>query len=1416
MIRNQIGVSARSLLAVAVVGAFLLPPAGAGAREPSLDGWDEMARTASRARSTSPRISMSRTWTGSVHEEFRIDIRFTQSVTGFAIGDIQVIGATKVPPLTGSGLSYSLLFRTLPNHSGPVIVSIPSNVAQNAAREGNIGEALTFQADNKVPEIQEAKANGDEIVVVFDEALDENAVPPSGRFSVSFLRGGSFNVKTVSSVEVLARELFLTLGSPVDTSDVVRVFYQGSGANALRDLAGNLVSGFDREISNVTGEARTGRPAAPRDLTAVADGSTVIELEWDPPTADGGRSVTGYLIEVSADGGDAWSNLVRNTRSTRTSYRHTGLRGGVTRHYRVSAINFNGSGPASKVATATTEHTVPDAPRRLTARARGTSAIQLSWNAPASSGSASVTGYRIEVSRTGSGGWLTLEADTESTATAYTHDDLGPGVARHYRVAAINRAGRSAWSNVARAVTEITTPSAPTGLRVVPSGVGGSDQLLLTWSAPAEDGGSAITGYRIEISSTGVSGWIILVASTDNTTTAYLHTGLSPNTARFYRVAAVNGRGTGAFSNVARGVTNATRPGQPQNLRARGNGPNSILLTWDPPEILGGTPVTGYTIRARGPTDNSWIILRPNTGTVSTTFTHTGLRPVTRYQYQVAAINRVGAGHWSLTAATLTHADRAGAPTGLRARPAGTSRIDLSWTAPRYTGGVSVLGYRVEASDDEGLTWNIIRRNTNSAATAFPDLNLNPATTRHYRVAAINIAGPGPFSNIARATTEATLPGAPRSLAAQASGTSRIVLSWRAPTYDGGADVTGYRVEVSEDGGTVWQDLVADTRSTRTEYSHGELEPATTRHYRVSAINRIGAGEASRVASATTDATVPDAPTGLAATATTPTQIDLVWVAPAYDGGAPVTGYRVEVSEDGAAWADLVIDTESTGTAFSHTGLLPGSMRHYRVSAINRAGTGAASKTASAATDDPVQRAGRLNARVLPHVAAAMTSSTVSAIVRRVDAVANGMGTERRVEANGFSSMAASLSAPGAGGLGQSDGAALAALFGGTSFQMPFGAPEAPQQSAVGTRLASWGAGEYHRLGEPGASALDWKGDMVSLHAGVDARMGSDILAGLAGSYSSGAFDFTDKTGAAPVAGTYGATMFSVHPYLAWFSGERGNALWGSAGFGRGGIEVTDKREALRTGSTGMMTGAAGGSYQLFSSGMGGVRVKAEGWASRVVVDGTEKIDSVTLGMQRGKLALELTQGFRAGESHDVAFVLEGGMRYDNGDGMNGTGAELGGGVRYSNSAVGLTAEGRGRLVVSAREGYEEWGLGGMLLFDPAARGQGLSIRVTPSYGDHRSGVNQLWERGMTEATNGRAAGMGARVDGEVAYGIAGFHGMPYGGFHFAGDGVRAFSSGVRYELGAGVGLRLEGTRRESALGEAAHSVGVRGRIRLR
>ena len=193
------------------------------------------------------------------------------------------------------------------------------------------------------------------------------------------------------------------------------------------------------------------------------------------------------------------------------------------------------------------------------------------------------------------------------------------------------------------------------------------------------------------------------------------------------------------------------------------------------------------------------------------------------------------------------------------------------------------------------------------------------------------------------------LPGAPQSLSARAAGDTEIDLSWSRPSSDDGSRITGYRIEVSEDG-SGWSVLEADT--SRTRHTHRGLPSGSTRYYRVSAINSAGTGQPSNTANATTDSVnVPGAPQSLSAQAAGDTEIDLSWSRPSNDGGSRITDYRVEVSEDGSGWSVLEADTSRTSrTSYTHRGLTSGTTRYYRVSAINSAGTGPHSNTANATT----------------------------------------------------------------------------------------------------------------------------------------------------------------------------------------------------------------------------------------------------------------------------------------------------------------------------------------------------------------------------------------------------------------------------------------------------------------------------------
>ena len=113
--------------------------------------------------------------------------------------------------------------------------------------------------------------------------------------------------------------------------------------------------------------------------------------------------------------------------------------------------------------TGKVNQTAPGSPTGLSATARGSDEINLSWTAPDSTGGSDITGYKIESSSDAGSNWSNLVTDTGNTNTAYQHAGLSPGDTRHYRVSAINSVGTSAPSNTANATTAtVTDTTAPT------------------------------------------------------------------------------------------------------------------------------------------------------------------------------------------------------------------------------------------------------------------------------------------------------------------------------------------------------------------------------------------------------------------------------------------------------------------------------------------------------------------------------------------------------------------------------------------------------------------------------------------------------------------------------------------------------------------------------------------------------------------------------------------------------------------------------------------------------------------------------------------------------------------------------------------------------------------------------------------
>ncbi|KTD65307.1 hypothetical protein Lsan_0823, partial [Legionella santicrucis] len=135
--------------------------------------------------------------------------------------------------------------------------------------------------------------------------------------------------------------------------------------------------------------------------------------------------------------------------------------------------------------TVTTGPTVPAAPTNVNAVAGNVSA-EVSWVAPADDGGSPITGYTA----TSSPGGLQCTAVGETSCTV---EGLANGTSYTFTVTATNAVGTGPASNPSNAVTPATVPGTPTNVIATAENA----SALINWTAPADDGGSAITGYTV-------------------------------------------------------------------------------------------------------------------------------------------------------------------------------------------------------------------------------------------------------------------------------------------------------------------------------------------------------------------------------------------------------------------------------------------------------------------------------------------------------------------------------------------------------------------------------------------------------------------------------------------------------------------------------------------------------------------------------------------------------------------------------------------------------------------------------------------------------------------------------------------------------------------------------------------------------
>jgi len=285
-----------------------------------------------------------------------------------------------------------------------------------------------------------------------------------------------------------------------------------------------------------------------------------------------------------------------------------------------------------------------------------------------------------------------------------------------------------------------------------------------------------------------------------------------------------------------------------------------------------------------------------------------------------------------------------GVVTGITATP-GNIQASLTWTAPVVNGGAAISDYKIEFSSNAGSTWTTFTRSASTATTATVTGLVN-GKSYLFRVSAVNSAGAGSAVATTTAITPRTVPGVVTGITAT-PGNIQASLAWTAPAVNGGAAISDYKIEFSSNAGSTWTTFTRSA-STATTATVTGLVNGKSYLFRISAINSAGAGSAVATTTAITPRTVPGVVTGITATPRT-AQASLTWTAPAVNGGAAISDYKIEFSSNaGSTWTTFT-RSASTATTATVTGLVNGKSYLFRISAINSAGAGSAVATTSAA-----------------------------------------------------------------------------------------------------------------------------------------------------------------------------------------------------------------------------------------------------------------------------------------------------------------------------------------------------------------------------------------------------------------------------------------------------------------------------------
>ena len=390
-----------------------------------------------------------------------------------------------------------------------------------------------------------------------------------------------------------------------------------------------------------------------------------------------------------------------------------------------------------------------------------------------------------------------------------------------------------------------TAPTAPQNFSIDTQDV--ANEITLNWTAPSDDGGSSITGYKVYLAGSLIATLGDVLTYDDTISGGEIGSSL------VYHVKATNAMGDSVATSTE-SVTAWNVPDTPAT--PTGVSGTNPVINWVAPSS--DSPITGYKLYRDGS-------LHATLGNVLTATDSNSIVSGTTYAYLIKAISAVGESG-SSSAVNIVAGVPADPPTNVQAVISDPNSsplaVTITYTNPTNVGTGTLTGFQLLRNGTAVSTVGL----TNTMSDTAPQ----GGQVFTYTVKSLSSHGTGTASSGSSVTTPNS-PDQVTGLTVTPVSTSRIDLSWNTPS-DNNSQLSGYKVQISSNGGSSYSDVL--TGNVNTVYQALSLNGNAQYHFKVSAINAVGTGTASDVKNTYTMTTTP---ASLTATPVSEVQINLEW-----------------------------------------------------------------------------------------------------------------------------------------------------------------------------------------------------------------------------------------------------------------------------------------------------------------------------------------------------------------------------------------------------------------------------------------------------------------------------------------------------------------------------------------------------------